>query len=150
MEYLLCLKGKLITLTQLPQIVKYPGSILLLRGNHESRQCTQVYGFYEEIQRKYGNTSPWRMFMELFDCIPLAGLIESIPETEHSHKQDRVLCVHGGLSPDIRAIDQIRTIDRRVEIPHEGPFCDLMWSDPEDIEYWNINTRGAGFMYYPK
>ena len=76
---------------------------MLLRGNHESRQCTQVYGFYEELLRKYGNSSPWRLFMEVFDCLPLAALIEG-----------QILCVHGGLSPDMRTIDQIRTIDRKV------------------------------------
>jgi len=42
----------------------------------------------------------------------------------------------GGLSPDIKTIDQIRLIDRKVEIPTIGPFCDLMWSDPENIKYW--------------
>lgn len=42
---------------------------------------------------------------------------------------------------------QIRTIDRVCEIPHEGPFCDLMWSDPEDIETWAISPRGAGWLF---
>lgn len=56
----------------------------------------------------------------------------------------RVLCVHAGLSPDIRTLDQVRVIDRVCEIPHEGPFCDLMWSDPEDIDTWAISPRGAG------
>lgn len=74
--------------------------------------------------------------MEVFDCLPLAALVEG-----------KVLCVHGGLSPDMRTIDQIRTIDRKVEIPHEGAFCDLMWSDPEDIDYWAINSRGAGYLF---
>lgn len=55
-----------------------------------------------------------------------------------------VLCVHGGLSPDVRTLDQIRMIDRVCEIPHEGPFCDLMWSDPEDIDSWAVSPRGAG------
>lgn len=55
-----------------------------------------------------------------------------------------VLCVHGGLSPDVRTLDQVRMIDRVCEIPHEGPFCDLMWSDPEDIESWAVSPRGAG------
>lgn len=50
----------------------------------------------------------------------------------------KILCVHGGLSPDVRTLDQIRTIPRNQEIPHEGPFCDLMWSDPEDIETWQV------------
>ena len=55
-----------------------------------------------------------------------------------------VLCVHGGLSPDVRTLDQVRMIDRVCEIPHEGPFCDLMWSDPEDIDSWAVSPRGAG------
>lgn len=58
--------------------------------------------------------------------------------------------MHGGLSPEIKTIDQVRTIDRKIEIPHEGPFCDLMWSDPEDIEDWAINARGAGWVFGSK
>ncbi len=57
------------------------------------------------------------------------------------------MCIHGGLSPDLKTIDQIRTIDRRMEIPHEGPFCDLMWSDPDDIATWSQNQRGAGWLF---
>lgn len=61
-----------------------------------------------------------------------------------------MLCVHGGLSPDIKTLDQIRTLDRRQEIPHEGSFCDLMWSDPEDIETWAVSPRGAGWLFGAK
>lgn len=60
---------------------------------------------------------------------------------------DEILCVHGGLSPDIRGVDQIREIDRKREIDTEGPFCDLMWSDPEDIDGWAPNQRGAGYLF---
>ena len=42
---------------------------------------------------------------------------------------------------------QIRVIERLCEIPHEGPFCDLMWSDPEDIETWAVSPRGAGWLF---
>ena len=58
-----------------------------------------------------------------------------------------MLCVHGGLSPDIITLDQMRLIDRKQEIPHEGAFCDLMWSDPEDIEDWSVSPRGAGWLF---
>eukprot|EP00698_Gefionella_okellyi_P020216 TRINITY_DN6320_c0_g1_i1.p1 TRINITY_DN6320_c0_g1~~TRINITY_DN6320_c0_g1_i1.p1 ORF type:complete len:319 (-),score=52.73 TRINITY_DN6320_c0_g1_i1:71-982(-) len=115
---------------------RYPDNITLLRGNHESRQITQVYGFYDECQRKYGNANAWKYCTEVFDYLTLAAVIDG-----------RVLCVHGGLSPDLRTIDQIRTIDRRQEIPHEGAFCDLMWSDPEDIDAWSISPRGAGWLF---
>ncbi|KAG5617842.1 hypothetical protein H5410_017666 [Solanum commersonii] len=115
---------------------RYPANITLLRGNHESRQLTQVYGFYDECQRKYGNANAWRYCTDVFDYLTLSAIIDGT-----------VLCVHGGLSPDVRTIDQIRVIDRNCEIPHEGPFCDLMWSDPEDIETWAVSPRGAGWLF---
>mmetsp|Transcript_8176 Transcript_8176/g.19347 ORF Transcript_8176/g.19347 Transcript_8176/m.19347 type:complete len:306 (+) Transcript_8176:213-1130(+) len=115
---------------------RYPANITLLRGNHESRQITQVYGFYEECQRKYGNANAWKYCTEVFDYLNVAAVIDG-----------RVLCVHGGLSPDIITLDQMRLIDRKQEIPHEGAFCDLMWSDPEDIEDWSVSPRGAGWLF---
>jgi len=126
-ELLLCLK------------LKYPGSITLLRGNHESRQITLVYGFFDEILKKYGNANPWKYCTDVFDYLGLAAIIEG-----------KILCIHGGLSPDIKTMDHIRTIDRKIEIPHEGPFCDLMWSDPEDIETWQMSPRGAGWLFGSK
>ena len=59
----------------------------------------------------------------------------------------KILCVHGGLSPQIRTIDQIQILERVQEIPHEGAYCDLMWSDPEDISGWAVSPRGAGYLF---
>lgn len=114
----------------------YPDCITLLRGNHESRQITQVYGFYEECVKKYGNANPWRYCVEVFDYLNLAALIDN-----------RIFCVHGGLSPNLRTIDQIQVLERLQEIPHQGPYCDLMWSDPEDIVGWDVSPRGAGYLF---
>lgn len=58
-----------------------------------------------------------------------------------------VLCVHGGLSPLIDSIDKIRLLDRKQEVPHEGAMCDLLWSDPDDIDGWGLSPRGAGFLF---
>jgi len=118
---------------------RYPDCITLLRGNHESRQVTQVYGFYEECIRKYGNANAWRYCTEVFDYMNLAAVIDG-----------KVLCVHGGLSPDISTVDHIRLLNRNMEIPHTGSFCDLMWSDPEDIETWQPSPRGAGWLFGSK
>jgi len=115
---------------------RYPHRITLLRGNHESRQVSQVYGFYDECLRKYGNHNVWSYCTQVFDAMPLAALVEG-----------RVLCVHGGLSPDVRTCDQMRTITRTAEIPQEGPFADLMWSDPDDIDTWQVSPRGAGWLF---
>ncbi|XP_058037412.1 serine/threonine-protein phosphatase 4 catalytic subunit isoform X2 [Ahaetulla prasina] len=100
--------------------VRYPDRITLIRGNHESRQITQVYGFYDECLRKYGSVTVWRYCTEIFDYLSLSAIIDG-----------KIFCVHGGLSPSIQTLDQIRTIDRKQEVPHDGPMCDLLWSDPE-------------------
>jgi serine/threonine-protein phosphatase 4 catalytic subunit len=55
--------------------------------------------------------------------------------------------VHGGLSPSLKNINDIKQIDRVREIPQEGIFCDLLWSDPDDIPGWANSNRGAGFLY---
>lgn len=127
MEYLLCLK------------VKYPGSITLLRGNHESRNITMAYGFYDEICKKYGNQGPWKLFCDIFDCLPIGAIADG-----------KILCIHGGLSPEIKTIDQIRLLDRKQEIPMDGPYADLMWSDPDEVDLWASNMRGAGWLFGKK
>ncbi|KXT11233.1 hypothetical protein AC579_5558 [Pseudocercospora musae] len=118
---------------------KFPDKVTLVRGNHESRQITQVYGFYEECQQKYGNASVWKSCCQVFDFLALAAIIDG-----------KVLCVHGGLSPEIRTLDQIRVVARAQEIPHEGAFCDLVWSDPEDVDTWAVSPRGAGWLFGDK
>jgi len=116
--------------------LRYPFAITLLRGNHESRQITQVYGFYDECLRKYGNANSWKYCTEVFDYLTLTAIVEN-----------SIFCVHGGLSPDVKVLDQIRTINRVQEIPHEGAFGDIVWSDPEDIESWAASPRGAGWLF---
>jgi len=116
--------------------VRYKDRITLTRGNHESRQITQVYGFYDECLRKYGNSTVWKMFTDLFDYLPLTALVEK-----------QIFCLHGGLSPQIDTLDHIMALDRVQEVPHEGPICDLLWSDPDDRCGWGISPRGAGYTF---
>ena len=123
-SYLFCLK------------IKYPDAVTLLRGNHECRNTTLSYGFYDEVAKKYGNCSVWKMFNEAFDYLPIGAIVEG-----------KVFCVHGGLSPEFRSVDQMRGINRKVEIPESGPLCDLMWSDPMDIDEWETSQRGVGWYF---
>jgi serine/threonine-protein phosphatase 2A catalytic subunit len=116
--------------------LRYPERITILRGNHESRQITQVYGFYDECLRKYGNANVWKYFTDLFDYLPLTALIEK-----------QIFCLHGGLSPSIDSLSNIMEQDRCIEVPHEGPMCDLLWSDPDDRCGWGISPRGPGYTF---
>jgi len=116
--------------------VRYRHRITILRGNHESRQITQVYGFYDECLRKYGNANVWRYFTDTFDYLPMTAVVAG-----------QIFCLHGGLSPSIDTLDQARNLDRVQEVPHEGPMCDLVWSDPDDRLGWGISPRGAGYTF---
>jgi len=115
---------------------RYPDRVTLLRGNHESRQITQVYGFYDECMQKYNDVSAWRHCTQVFDMLNTAAVING-----------SLFCVHGGLSPEIQEIDAIRLLDRNCEVPITGPLCDLLWSDPEDIELWQASPRGGGYLF---
>ncbi|CAI9738228.1 serine serine/threonine-protein phosphatase 2A catalytic subunit alpha isoform [Octopus vulgaris] len=116
--------------------VRYKDRITILRGNHESRQITQVYGFYDECLRKYGNANVWKFFTDLFDFLPLTALVD-----------EEIFCLHGGLSPSIYNLDNINTLFRKQEIPHEGPMCDLLWSDPGTHNGWSLSPRGLGYTF---
>lgn len=116
---------------------KYPDRITLLRGNHESRQITQVYGFYAECTRKYNSARVWTAVTSLFDFLPLAALVGN-----------RLFAVHGGLSPSINTVDQLKVLNRFGEIPHEGPIADIFWSDPDpEKEGFVVSPRGAGYIF---
>lgn len=124
-SYLACLK------------LRFHGRITLIRGNHESRQTTMTYGFYQECMQKYGRADVWQWFMEMFDYLPLAATIDN-----------RVFATHGGISPSLHSLDQIRVLDRVQEIPHSGPICDLMWADPDtEKEGFHESWRGAGYTF---
>jgi len=118
--------------------IKFPENFYLLRGNHECASITRIYGFYHECKRLY-NVQIWKAFVDCFDCLPVAALID--------HK---ILCMHGGLSPELESLDQIRKISRPTDIPENGLLCDILWSDPNsDIRGWENNDRGVSYTFGP-
>nr|ACN30926.1 unknown [Zea mays] len=90
----------------------------------------------QALENRYGSANVWKIFTDLFDYFPLTALVES-----------EIFCLHGGLSPSIENLDNVRSLDRVQEVPHEGPMCDLLWSDPDDRCGWGISPRGAGYTF---
>lgn len=88
--------------------IKYPNEIFLIRGNHEAAAINKIYGFYDECKRKIG-IKIWKSFIDVFNCLPITASID-----------DKILCMHGGLSPDLKDIDMLRKIVRPTDIPNQG------------------------------
>ncbi|CAE7702768.1 dis2 [Symbiodinium sp. CCMP2456] len=117
---------------------KYPEKIFMLRGNHECASINRIYGFYEECKRRY-SVKLWTSFGDAFQYMPVCALID-----------DRIVCMHGGLSPDLISFDQIEQIQRPVEVGDTGLLADLLWSDPSPgVEKWGENDRGVSFTFGP-
>lgn len=117
--------------------VKYPNTFFLLRGNHEDGNVCRYYGFFWECMALF-NASLFNMFVDVFNCIPVAAIVEG-----------KIFCVHGGLSPDLYSMEQIRSIQRPIEIPQSGLLCDLVWSDPDNsVLTWRRNFhRGTSYIF---
>jgi len=116
--------------------IKYPENFFLLRGNHECASINRIYGFYDECKRRY-NIKLWKKFQDVFNVLPFAALID-----------EKIFCIHAGLSPDLNSPEQIKRISRPTDVPDSGLLCDLLWSDPEaDISGWAENDRGVSYTF---
>ena len=95
-----------------------------------------MYGFYDECKRRY-NLSLWREFCNFFNYLPIAAVID-----------ERILCMHGGLSKELTDLSQINQVSRPTsDIPDSGLLCDLLWSDPDNTNGWGPNDRGVSWTF---
>lgn len=116
--------------------IKYPENFFLLRGNHECASINRIYGFYDECKRRY-SIKLWKTFTDCFNCLPVSAVVD-----------EKILCMHGGLSPDLHQLSQISRIIRPTDVPDEGLLCDLLWSDPDkDVDGWGENDRGVSHTF---
>ena len=116
--------------------IKYPTDFYLLRGNHEDSSINRIYGFYDECKRRY-TPRLWKTFAGVFNCMPVAALVEQ-----------QILCMHGGISPELYDIQQINKLERPSSTPDYGLMCDLMWADPDpDVSGWAESDRGVSYVF---
>ena len=116
--------------------IKYDENFFLLRGNHECASINRIYGFYDECKKRY-NLKIWKSFIDVFNCLPIAASID-----------DKILLMHGGLSPELKNVEQLKKIMRPTDVPEEGLLCDLLWSDPDlNCDGWGPNDRGVSVVF---
>ena len=119
--------------------IKNPVNFFILRGNHECGSINRIYGFYDECKRRY-SVKLWKLFIDLFNELPVAACID-----------DKILLVHGGLSPELNKLEQLSRLKRPTDVPETGLLCDILWSDPESNQKcWNDNDRGVSYTFNEK
>ncbi|GMR51944.1 hypothetical protein PMAYCL1PPCAC_22139, partial [Pristionchus mayeri] len=117
--------------------IKYPENFFMLRGNYENATSNAINGFRDEIRNRYYSNLLWQDFNDVFNWMPQTALIGG-----------RILCMHGGPSPRLKSLDQLRNIPRPQVIPFPSLSRDLVLSDPDAaIKGWQLNPRRGGSSY---
>ncbi|KAL3499366.1 hypothetical protein ACH5RR_038459 [Cinchona calisaya] len=116
--------------------IKHPKNFFLLWGNHECASVNRIYGFYDECKRRF-HVRLGKIFMDCFNCLSVAALID-----------EKILCMHDGLSPDLHNLDQIRNLQCPADLPETALLSDLLYSDPsKDAKGWGMNDRGVSYTF---
>lgn len=97
--------------------IKFPENFFLTRGNHECASINRLYGFFDECKRRY-SIKLWKTFTECFNCLPISASID-----------DKIICMHGGLSPELNCLDQLKKLVRPTDIPEQGIFILLIYKN---------------------
>ena len=120
--------------------IMFPNNINILRGNHECPEVNSMYGFLTECESRFGSEGR-NVFNKINDVLCILPLCAIVSE--------KIFCVHGGISPHLKKVNDINKINRFTTIPDGGLLCDLMWSDPNNSqnETWGMNSRGISCTY---
>ncbi|CAD2215687.1 serine/threonine-protein phosphatase PP1 [Angomonas deanei] len=116
--------------------VVYPENFFLLRGNHECASINKMYGFFDDVKRRY-NIKLFKAFTDVFNTMPVCCVIS-----------EKIICMHGGLSPDLTSVASVIDIERPCDVPDRGILCDLLWADPEDdVQGFLESDRGVSYLF---
>lgn len=117
--------------------ILYPKNVFIIRGNHEFRNTSINGGLLIESEKTYPHTEVFEALVNSFRYIPLAAKIGN-----------KILCVHGGLSPSFTSLEQLAAVQRPVDTYDDSILCGLLWSDPsEKTQTFMPSPRGTGFLF---
>ncbi len=118
-------------------LLRSPGEVFLLRGNHETREVNQRWGFKEELLTKYGEKHGpflWAQANRVFDQLPLCAVLNR-----------SFFLAHGGISEGIARVGDLRRTRKEVRGKAEG----LIWNDTQEgaqrYRYVPNTYRGRGY-----
>ncbi|KAF8982080.1 serine/threonine protein phosphatase Pzh1 [Haplosporangium bisporale] len=110
-----------------------PSANFLFMGDYVDRGKMSL----ETILLLLASIKMWKAFVDVFNCLPLAAIVAN-----------KIFCVHGGLSPSLGTMDDIRALRRPTDVPDYGLLNDLLWSDPSDTALdWEDNERGVSYCF---
>ncbi|AAZ10953.1 serine/threonine-protein phosphatase PP1, putative [Trypanosoma brucei brucei TREU927] len=116
--------------------IVYPENFFLLRGNHECASINKMYGFFDDVKRRY-NIKLFKAFTDVFNTMPVCCVVS-----------EKIICMHGGLSPDMTSLASVNEIERPLDVPDKGILCDLLWADPEDeVKGFLESDRGVSYLF---
>jgi hypothetical protein len=112
--------------------IKYPENFFILRGNHECASINRIYGFYDECKRRY-NIKLWKTFTDCFNCLPIAAIID-----------EKIFTMHGGLSPDLNSMEQIRRVMRPTDVSQQPLAVTPFYTGPHKV----LVSTNADFLRF--
>ena len=108
-------------------------TVFMMNVSPKSVSLSSFFTFSLLTGKRRYNIKLWKTFTDCFNCLPIAAIVD-----------EKIFCCHGGLSPDLQSMEQIRRIMRPTDVPDTGLLCDLLWSDPDkDVQGWGENDRGV-------
>lgn len=120
--------------------IMFPNKIYVLRGNHECPEVNALYGLLGECEERFGDDAKlvFTKINEALISLPLCAIVN-----------EKIFCVHGGISPHLNKLSDIETINRFCSIPDSGLLCDLLWSDPSPSlkNEWGASARGVSCTF---
>uniref|UniRef100_A0A7E4UMX0 Serine/threonine-protein phosphatase n=1 Tax=Panagrellus redivivus TaxID=6233 RepID=A0A7E4UMX0_PANRE len=122
--------------------LRHPKHLFMIRGNHETRAVNKIYGFFDEVKRRFPDDKPtelWTLYQHVFNCMPMSAVIA-----------DKIFCTHGGISEDLLSFKQFDRVMRPTDITDLGLLTDLVWADPcGETKRYDISPRGISMVFGP-
>ncbi|MFX1591473.1 MAG: metallophosphoesterase [Promethearchaeota archaeon] len=122
--------------------ILFPLKYYLLKGNHETLEMNQYYGFFQDFILRFNDPSKFSEILNFYNLIPICALINGT-----------VLCLHGGIPQDNDILKKLKgkkckDFNTLLKSIKQGIF-QIMWNDPKSgLHGFSNSFRGAGIKFF--